>query len=386
MLTDKELNSISVEYGLRFEAINVEYLEIMGKHLKEIGRLTPTDIHRLKQMLKMGANVKKINKKLMQVADLTVKDLNKLYDTLVENAYKDVAEFYIAKKGIQIPLKLNTELQTFLDSMKKLTYNTFKNMANTTVVSKKYKDAIDIAIQAVASGTTDYYAATKSVINNAGTGARVKYASGITRRLDSAARMNVAEGIRRLNIGARNIMGNQFGADGVELSAHALCAPDHINIQGLQYSAGETKIVDGYEYISFSEMNDGLIRHIGTCNCKHYTFPIMLGISSQAYTNIDLKKFKENSEKPIDLGGGNVYTKYECSQIMRKYETKMRYLKDRIIMARAAGNKKVISETEKKLREYQKKYRDVSNKSGLATDYKRAYVPGYREKNNLKTY
>lgn len=380
MLSDEELNSISVEYGLRFEAINVEYLEIMGKHLKEIGKLTPTDIHRLKQMLKMGANVKKINKKLMQVSDLTVNELNNLYDTLVENAYKDVTEFYIAKKGVQIPLKLNTELQTFLASIKKLTANTFKNMANTTVVSQKYKDAIDIAIQAVATGMTDYYTATKSVINTAATGARVKYASGITRRLDSAARMNVTEGIRRLNMGALNIMGKQFGANGVELSAHALCAPDHINIQGLQYSTSETKIVDGFEYTSFQEMNDGLIRQIGTCNCKHYTFPIMLGISSPAFSNADLKMFKENSEKPVDLGGGNVYSKYECSQIMRKYETKMRYLKDRIIMARAADNKKVVYETEKKLREYQKKYRDVSTKSGLATDYKRAYVPGYREK------
>lgn len=36
---------------------------------------------------------------------------------------------------------------------------------------------------------------------------RVKYASGYTRRLDSAVRMNILEGVRQVNLGIRQITG-----------------------------------------------------------------------------------------------------------------------------------------------------------------------------------
>lgn len=377
MISDEELEEISVEYALRFEKINVEYLELMGKHVKEIGSLTPTDIKRLKQMVKYGGNVSKITKKLKQASDLTSKQLSNLYDQLIDELYQDAAEFYLLKKSIQLPLKLNKELQTFLESMKKLTENTFENMSNTTVVSKVYKKVIDEAIQATATGTSDYYSQLKKILNQAATGARVKYESGLTRRLDSAARMNITEGVRRLQIGARQIMGQQFGADGVELSAHALCAPDHIDYQGLQYSAAETKIIDGAEYISYEEMDGGLRRHIGTCNCKHYTFPVILGIGEPAFSKSDLEKFKKNSEEIIKVFNSE-YTRYGCSQLMRKLETKMRYAKDKIIFSKNAGDKETEKKTRKQLSDLQKKYREVSAKAGLAKDYKRAYVPGFK--------
>lgn len=378
MISDEEVEKISVEYALRFEKINVEYLELIGKHIKKIGNLTPTDIKRLKQMVKYGGNVAKITKKLKQASDLTSKQLAILYDQLIDELYQDAAELYLLKKGIQLPLKLNKELQTFLESMKKLTENTFENLSNTTVISKVYKKAIDEAIQATATGTSDYYSRLKKVLNQAATGARVKYESGLTRRLDSAARMNITEGVRRLQMGARQIMGQQFGADGVELSAHALCAPDHIEYQGLRYSADETKIVDGTEYLSYEEMDGGLRRHIGTCNCKHYTFPVILGIGEPAFSKSDLEKFRQNSEEIIKVFNSE-YTRYECIQLMRKLETKMRYAKDKVILARNAGDTKMGKKAAKQLNELQKKYREVSAKSGLAKDYKRAYVPGYKK-------
>ena len=42
--------------------------------------------------------------------------------------------------------------------------------------------------------------------------------------------------------------GQKFGADGVELSAHAICAPDHLAVQGRQFSNEEfDKMQIGYE-------------------------------------------------------------------------------------------------------------------------------------------
>jgi hypothetical protein len=47
-------------------------------------------------------------------------------------------------------------------------------------------------------------------LKKAALGARVEYASGYTRRLDSAVRMNVLDGVRQLNQGVRKITGEQF--------------------------------------------------------------------------------------------------------------------------------------------------------------------------------
>ena len=82
---------------------------------------------------------------------------------------------------------------------------------------------------------------------------RITYASGRTRRLDSACRMNILEGVRQVNNGIRKEMGNQYGADGVEIDAHGLCAEDHLPYQGKQYT------IKAYE-----KLNNKLKRPIGT--------------------------------------------------------------------------------------------------------------------------
>lgn len=379
MLTDKQIAQITTEYGLRFEYINVKYLELMGKHIREIGKLTASDVHRLKQMVKTGANVKYINDLISVECKRTTQDLAKLYEKLLEQEYKDVRELYLLSKGVQLPLKLNKELQQHLKSIEKLTKGTFENLSKTTVISKQYRDMIDKAIKGVASGVENYEDMVRDIIRKNPVGARVTYESGYTRRLDSAVRMNVADGIRQHYMGIRNIEGEQFGADGVEISAHALCAPDHIPYQGEQFALGTGKVVDGVVYDSFEGMNDGLNRRIGECNCKHFTMPIILGISGKAYTPEQLREYRNYSEKMVDIDGIK-HTRYQCSQIQRQLETKIRYEKDSVIFWRAEGNAEEVKKHEKKIKELQRKYREVSGKSGLQKQYNRAYVPGYQVK------
>lgn len=377
MLTDKEIAKISTEYGLRFEAVNVKYIELVGKHIRQLGKLTPTDIHRLQQLQIMGGNIKEINKMLAKESRLSVKNLSKLYGDMLKDEYAYVKELYIYKKGIQIPLKMNKKLQAHLKSMQRLTAGTFENLSNTTVISKQYQKILSEVIQELQSGVKDYESIVRQVIKKHNPGARVTYQSGLTRRLDSAVRMNVTGGLRQHNIGIRQIMGEQFGADGVEISAHALCAPDHIPIQGEQFAIGAGREVDGVIYDSYEQMNDSLVRHIGEMNCKHYTMPIILGISPPANSPELLQEYKEYSEKEVIIGGKK-YTRYECSQLQRELETKMRYKKDNIIFSRSAGASQTVKESERELKKLQAKYRDVSNKSQLAMQYNRAYVPGYR--------
>lgn len=376
-MTDIELTDWAYKISDRFEAINSEYIEMMGKHIKEIGELSATDIHRLEQLQKMGANVEKINKQLAVASMKTTQEINQMYDSLLADTYADSKELYNYRNLVQPALKDNLSLQGFINSIKTLTGGTFFNMSRTTNISENYKSLVDDAILKVSSGVSDYKTEIRKHLKSASAGARVKYASGATRRLDSAVRMNILDGVRQVNQGIRKEMGNQFGADGIEISVHSLCAPDHQPIQGKQYAKGESVRIKGKVYESFDKMNNNLQRQIGTCNCQHSTFSIILGLSEPVYSKQELQDITDSSNQKVNINGKE-YTKYESSQLMRKTETSMRYTKDEYIIAKASGDDVLMKQAEEKLRKQQSLYRNISKESGLKTRYERAYVPGYK--------
>lgn len=366
------------EYAMRFEMINAEYLVLVGKHIKELGRLTVTDVHRMSQMAKMGANIKKINEKIVKESNSTLDDLYNLYDDFLESEYRNVAILY-AYRGInQKKLKKNKDLINHLNAVKKRTRDTFYNISKTTSISDDYKKILDASIVAVQTGLSDYQSEIRKNLKEAARGMRVTYESGVTRRLDSAMYMNVQEGIRQLNIGMRDIMGQQFEADGIEISAHALCAPDHVPVQGLQYASGsDAKYVDGVLYESYDTMNENLRRHIGTWNCKHYTMPIVLGVSEPAHTQQQIDSYKSNSERKISIAGKE-RSKYQWSQQMRVIETKIRYAKEKKILGKAAGNTALVREANAEIDRLQDKYDLICKKTGLEPKYNRTYVPNLK--------
>lgn len=363
MLSDAEIAKMSNEVAERFDKINTAYIKKMGEHIKEIGELSPTDLHRLEQMKRLQMNTKEINSMLVRETGLALSDIQKIYEKSGMGVYGDTMKYYVAKGVQQIPFVNNQTIQSYMASQAKLTRNTFTNLARTTNISKNYRKTVDQAIQAVSSGVTDYKSSMRSTMRKAAkSGMRVTYKSGITRRLDSAVRMNVLEGIRQVNMGIRDIAGKEFGADGVELSAHALCATDHLPYQGLQYTNAE-----------FEDLNGDLVREIGTCNCQHYTFPIVMGVSSRTYSNEELQHFKDYSDEKIDVGGKQM-SRYEASQYMRKLETNMRYAKDEITMAKACGDTVMERRAKDRLRIMQGEYRKVGGNAGLQLRYERARV------------
>ena len=261
--------------------------------------------------------------------------------------------------------------------MKQLTANTFVNMSNTTSLYEPYRNLVDTAIDAVVSGVGSYNelirsqltdTSLSSLVRNPDEGLRITYASGLTRRLDSAVRMNVLDGIREVNNGIREQVGKEFGADGVEVSAHALCARDHIDIQGKQFSKKE-----------FERRNEELRRHISTCNCKHYTFPIILGISKPTHTDEELKQCKDNSEQVVNINGKEM-TKYEATQVQRKVETEIRKAKDKAIFAENLGDDELVQKAKARVETLKKHYNSISIQAGLTPKIDRTYVQGYTGK------
>jgi hypothetical protein len=185
-----------------------------------------------------------------------------------------------------------------------------------------YRDLIDEAVFNVETGTSDYQSAMRGIINQlADSGVKVHeekvgYPSGYNRRIDSSVRQNVLTGVRQVNITTQKIVGREFGADGVEISAHSPCAEDHLHLQGKQFSNKE-----------FKKLNASLERPIGEYNCRHFVFSIVLGVNKPSYSDKMLNQMNRESQSVIEYEGKK-YTSYEATQVQRKLETEIRKQKE----------------------------------------------------------
>lgn len=377
MISEADLTDYAYIVSARFDAINTHYIKLMAKQIKEIGKLSPSNLFRLQQMSKMQQNIDSIEYMLAQETGKTLDELDKVLELSGLSVYKDAYELYVAHNRIQIPFRQNQNMLNYIRSVQSLTHNTFMNMSNTTVIFEPYRNLVDVAIDAISNGIDSYNNIIHKQLTDstlplnlryADEGLKVTYASGLTRRLDSAVRMNVLEGVRQVNNGIREKAGEEFGADGVEVSAHALCARDHIDIQGKQFSKKE-----------FELRNEELRRHISTCNCKHYTFPIILGISKPTYTDKELRQYRENSEKPVNINGKEM-TKYQATQVQRNMETAIRKQKDKYIFAYTMGDTEMAEKIKNNINQLQSQYNSISQQAGLSPKMDRTYVPGYTGK------
>ena len=189
--------------------------------------------------------------------------------------------------------------------------------------------------------------------------------------------MNVSDGVRSLNTSYRKIQGESFGADGIEISAHALCAPDHLPNQGKQFSNEE-----------FEQLQSSLSRPFFAMNCHHSSFPIILGISDPVYSDKELQAYKKSSEKEVeyttlqkDKDGNYIkkkMTRYQASQTaQRKIETNIRQLKD-IRNQLSINNDSIgVAEYNKRIKSKTAYYKKVSEQIGLSPkmDRLRVYSP-----------
>lgn len=360
-----------------FEQVNTDVLTVISARIKSIGAMTPTDAHKLSILVKNGDldEIERI------ISDGTKLSINQIDSIVQESAtYNDelANELYKARNLPLSTIATNTSLLNVVETAKKNIVDNVVNLSKTTgfmingkmtSTAKTYNYAVNRAIFEVEQGLFDYNTSMRSVIKQmADSGVRVvDYESGYSRRLDSAVRMNVREGISQLNMNYREQQGNEFGSDGVEISVHELCAPDHIKIQGKQYSTKE-----------FELLQSTLERPIGTLNCKHVTMPIILGISKPIYSDNELEEVKENSNKQVkyQLPSGKTIeqSRYEATQSQRAQETKIRRLKDVKNQLDVEGDKIGSATYQKKIKEQTVVYKRMSEQMGISPKLERTRI------------
>lgn len=370
MLSERQLQALLQVFDARMQKVVDEYLTEMGEHLKDIGQLLPSDVNRLTELKRVNTNVDHIKQVIARAAGQSVQDIERVFAAVAASDYDFMAKYY--REARQLPIRQNKTIQRILQAQVRITAQSMMNLSQTTIVADRYIRAVDLAVQTVQAGVVDYNAAIRSALREAAksgirvaikgsnaTEIRASYPSMYTRRIESAVRMNVLDGVRALNNDVLWQTGKEFGADGVELSAHALCAEDHLPYQGRQFSMEE-----------FETIQMRLDRPIGMWNCKHTRHPILLGISEPTYSPEQLEKLRRSSSRQITIDG-DTKSRYEWTQEQRKIETAVRRQNDVATAAKAAGDHVAYQEAQKNIADLIARYDDVSKAAELEKHYDR---------------
>lgn len=401
MLSEDSLENLIKPIIDRQESINRYVIQRIAKRIKEIGGLSSSDLHSLERLFASGNDARAINKEIARLTGLNEQDIKKLIKLIAKDSYVDTKPYYDYRHKAFVPFEQNLELQRSVKAIERVTLETYRNLSNSQAtgflirdlkhpgvlkfqsISDTYKTIMDEAIQASQSGVIDYGTAMRRTLKQlTDSGVRkMSWDSGYTQRLDTAVRRNLLDGIREINQAVQDITGEQFGADGKEITVHSNPAPDHEPIQGHQFSNEEWENLQNDE--SFTDVNgvhfEAIERAIGTFNCRHFAYSIIVGFSKPIYTKEQLQKIINDNHKGYTLPNGKHLTMYECTQKQRKMETEIRKAKDLQIACKQAGDTIGAKEAQAKINKLSNSYRSFSNSCGLGVRPENLRVAGYRK-------
>lgn len=350
----------------------------IARRISEAGQLTSTAAYEIWQVQKLGLSQREIKAKLQKQLKISSQQIESLLTQSAEAGYN----FDMDKlpTSAAIPFEENFTLQQIISAYVKLAQDDFTNITQTLgmidpygralPLQEAYRSAIDYAFKQASTGATDYNTAVRQAIKNlVNKGVRViDYESGVHRSVEAAVRGSIMGGLGLMQEQISQQVHDDLGADGWEISAHAASAPDHEPIQGRQYSDAE-----------YQALNNALVRRIGTLNCGHAAFPIILGVSSPQYTEDELREFREKNEAGIVYQGRH-YTMYEATQMQHKIERSIRTQKRRILADEATGDDEKLKVDQIKLNRLNDEYRRFSKAAGLRTQDDRMEIIGYNWK------
>lgn len=354
-------------------ALELAVLSIIASRLGNVTKSTTYSDSRVW----LNSDMAKIETLLEKGAGIISSSADGIFDRMAD-ANDDWAARFFKRAGVeQVRTADNPWLSDILSKAKKNMGKNASALCNTSVVSlvtpegeikpirNAYVDIIDSAITAMKAGEETYQqAVSKAVDKLASGGLRVQYESGVTRDLHTAVRTNVMDGYRDTMVELRQQQGKEFGANGVEVSAHSNCAPDHQKIQGKQFTKEK-----------FAEKQKELKRPIGGANCRHTVFPVIVGTSTKNYTSKELAEIRKRSNAKVTVTGldgkERTMTRYEATQYQRRIETLIRKQRGRQQVADEAGDSATSKAAKDRAKQLTAEYKRISREAGLTTRMER---------------
>lgn len=354
------------------EAASLAALAVIAEAVRKAGSGQPL----VKVLASQQEAMARLDKALESGAAAAEAVTAEAFDALADGSQEWAQPYYEARGMEQRPWRESATMSGIVEAGKKASKDIAAKTVRTSVVgivnrrgefrpaAQAYREAVAEAAGAMARGQAEFArVAARTAQTLARSGLRVLYASGHTRELYAAVATNVMDTYRTTLSSMRTAQGVEFGADGVEVSAHALCAPDHQPYQGGQFTRRE-----------FDDIQRGLSRPIMTgANCRHTTWPIIKGVSAGAYSEEERRAITERSNELVSFTGAGgkelTMTRYEASQYQRGMERSIRQLKAEKYLGGDVSDAAI--------RQRAAAYRQMSKQAGLNTriERTRAYVP-----------
>lgn len=192
--------------------------------------------------------------------------------------------------------------------------------------------------------------------------------SGRDRSYDitGAVRQDVWDNRARVMQELRGEQGRLCGMDAVEVTAHATCAPDHLDAQGRIYTLD-----------AFARLQESLARPIGWWNCRHITWPCWAD-STPSQSAEELLEMREMSERTVtftdDNGRSRSMSTYDFTQWQRNQERRIREEKTRRMLYEAAGDAESARESTLQIRQMRRTYTQASAAADVRTMPERTMV------------
>lgn len=377
-MTPKELKKLEEQADILFNNVsgwNTNALKRIGRRVKSMESLSYADLQAINNAAIVNQDVNAIMEELARITKQNVKDVYKIYGDMIAEQHLENQKLYDFRNKPFIPFKDNRELQAIVKAYARTTSESFVGLTMTKAknigfvdannkfvpINKQFKNVLDKATMSIATGTGDFNSEMRDVLKElGGSGLRVDYGGGITRRLDTMVRQNLLWGAKQASVEYNNMISEELGCDGIEIDWHSNPRPSHEFMQGKQYILGKTKTINGIKF----ESADKALEALQDYGCLHFPTPIICGVSEPAYSPEELSRLNAENRKQIEINGVSK-TGYEWKQTMRRLETEARKTKDQIDTLKSNGDNIGAEQLDYKLKAIKKKYNLVAKETGI---------------------
>lgn len=375
MLTAAQIEALRSQSEQLLDPLTDFLIEDIAKRVSKAGQFTATASYDAWKLQQLGVSQRKLKQEIAKRLEISLKDAEKLLTQAAKTGYNfDMSRFPTSQA---IPLSANSSLQQILQATVEMAKDDLTNITQTIgfvgpdgqchELTDAYNQACDFAFQKVSTGAQDYQSAIREATRNlAEKGIRtIDYESGVHTSIEAAVRRNIMGGLGIMQEKISQSTHDTLGCDGFEISAHTASAEDHAPFQGRQYSDE-----------AYAKLNNSLVRRIGTLNCGHAAFPIILGVHEPVYSEEELEEFRKQNEEGVTFDGKH-YTLYEATQRQRKFERTIRKQKRRILVDESTEDAEKLQIDQIKLQRLKQEYARFSKGVGLPMQHARMETAGF---------
>lgn len=382
------LDALPEELAELFRTLEMQLLHEICSRLNVFGQLNEVTVQAIRALRSHGIELDEIKKAIKKATGIAEKDLNKLFEDVVERNQKYYAEV-IDLAGLTQPetiveaaditaitLQCQREFSNITRSMGFLV----DNGRTMLKPAKAYQWALDNAAMQIQSGAISYDQAIKSAVQQlADSGLKtVDYESGHVDSVDVAVRRAVMTGINQLNKQYAQQAMEYLETDLVQVSAHSGARDTGIGFQNHKAWQGKVYRWRGCvgnstgQYPDFEQMcGYGDVQGILGANCRHSFSPFVEGVMERTYTDEELAHIDDGLGCEYD---GKKYTAYEATQMQRRLERTIRKQKRRVNASKDLGLKDDATAAKARLRKLNAKYSEFSEAAGLPEQWERTRV------------